>query len=148
MWKCLACRIAECFAFLVSTKWSNPVIHRNSRARETGSSSTAVRYLDWNSGFVVTPEEDRLQDGMCCGLQDIGGHMLKIPVIVFQVVLCMHLEVIPHHVSLSYHFDIAKRELMVWDFVGDTWKSKGYIYSNPVFSTIPIARPRCSLCCI
>ncbi|CAN7096255.1 hypothetical protein HID58_036334 [Brassica napus] len=87
--------IAECFAFLVSTKWSNPVIHRNSRARETGSSSTAVRYLDWNSGFVVTPEEDRLQDGMCCGLQDIGGHMLKIPVIVFQVVLCMHLEGTP-----------------------------------------------------
>nr|VDC63754.1 unnamed protein product [Brassica rapa] len=87
--------IAECFAFLVSTKWSNPVIHRNSRARETGSSSTAVRYLDWNSGLVVTPEEDRLQDGMCCGLQDIGGHMLKIPVIVFQVVLCMHLEGTP-----------------------------------------------------
>ncbi|CAN6907094.1 unnamed protein product [Brassica oleracea] len=87
--------IAECFAFLVSTKWSNPVIHRNSRARETGSSSTAVRYLDWNSGLVVTPEEDRLQDRMCCGLQDIGGHMLKIPVIVFQVVLCMHLEGTP-----------------------------------------------------
>ncbi|KAJ0237570.1 Transmembrane Fragile-X-F-associated protein [Hirschfeldia incana] len=86
--------IAECFAFLVSTKWSNPVIHRNSRARETGSSSTAVRYLDWNSGLVVAPEEDRHQDRMC-GLQDIGGHLLKIPVIVFQVVLCMHLEGTP-----------------------------------------------------
>jgi hypothetical protein len=84
--------IAECFAFLVCTKWSNPVIHRSSRARETGSSSTSIRYLDWNSGLVVAPEEDRHQDRWC-GLQDIGGHMLKIPVILFQVVLCMYLEV-------------------------------------------------------
>ncbi|KAF8052329.1 hypothetical protein N665_1572s0010 [Sinapis alba] len=87
--------IAECFAFLVCTKWSNPVIHRSSRARETGSSSsTTVGYLDWNSGLVVAPEEDRHQDRFC-SLQDIGGHMLKIPVIVFQVVLCMHLEGTP-----------------------------------------------------
>lgn len=92
MWKCFACRIAECFAFLVCTKWSNPVIHRSSRARETGSSSTAIRYLDWNSGLVVAAEEDGNQDRLC-GLQDIGGHLLKIPVIVFQVGLCMHLEV-------------------------------------------------------
>jgi hypothetical protein len=45
--------IAECFAFLVCTKWSNPVIHRSSRDRETGSSSTNIRYLDWNSGLGV-----------------------------------------------------------------------------------------------
>ncbi|KAG2303202.1 hypothetical protein Bca52824_031853 [Brassica carinata] len=82
--------IAECFAFLVCTKWSNPVIHRRSRARETGSSSTPIRYLDGNSGLVVSQEEDRY-----CGLQDIGGHLLKIPVIIFQVVLCMHLEGTP-----------------------------------------------------
>ncbi|EOA40332.1 hypothetical protein CARUB_v10009059mg [Capsella rubella] len=86
--------IAECFAFLVCTKWSNPVIHRSSRAREAGSSSTTIRYLDWNSGLVVAPEEDRDQDRLC-GLQDIGGHMLKIPIIVFQVVLCMYLEGTP-----------------------------------------------------
>ncbi|CAN6896243.1 unnamed protein product [Brassica oleracea] len=86
--------IAECFAFLVCTKWSNPVIHRSSRARETASSSTSIRYLDWNSGLVVPPEDDRHQDRFC-SLQDIGGHMLKIPVIVFQVVLCMHLEGTP-----------------------------------------------------
>ncbi|CAD5313082.1 unnamed protein product [Arabidopsis thaliana] len=65
-----------------------------SRARETGSSSTSIRYLDWNSGLVVAPEEDRHQDRWC-GLQDIGGHMLKIPVILFQVVLCMYLEGTP-----------------------------------------------------
>ena len=124
MWKCSACRIAECFAFLVSTKWSNPVIHRNSRARETGSSSTAVRYLDWNSGLVVAPEEDRLQDRMCCGLQDIGGHVLKIPVIVFQVVLCMHLEVYTICVSSLTILTFAKRAMMVWTLKGTPERAK------------------------
>ncbi|XVF53953.1 hypothetical protein PTKIN_Ptkin05aG0141800 [Pterospermum kingtungense] len=86
--------IAESFAFLVCTKWSNPVIHRNSPAREAGPSTTAIRYLDWNSGLVVTPEEDHHQDTIC-GLQDIGGHIMKIPIIGFQLLLCMHLEGTP-----------------------------------------------------
>ncbi|CAA0818405.1 Transmembrane Fragile-X-F-associated protein [Striga hermonthica] len=82
--------IAECFAFLVCTKWSNPVIHRNSQTREESSSSNTIRYLDWTNGLVVS--EDHSQDRMC-GLQDIGGHLMKIPIIVFQVLLCMRLEV-------------------------------------------------------
>lgn len=86
--------IAECFAFLVCTKWSNPVIHRNSHTREVSSSSTNIRYLDWNSGLIVSPEEDHNQDGMC-GLQDIGGHIIKIPIIGFQALLCMRLEGTP-----------------------------------------------------
>ncbi|XP_050257357.1 uncharacterized protein LOC126702636 [Quercus robur] len=86
--------IAECFAFLVCTKWSNPVIHRNSPTREASSSSTTIRYLDWNSGLVVSPEED-LQEERMCGLQDIGGHIMKIPVIGFQILLCMRLEGTP-----------------------------------------------------
>ncbi|ANM60523.1 Transmembrane Fragile-X-F-associated protein [Arabidopsis thaliana] len=57
--------IAECFAFLVCTK----------------------------CGLGVFSEDDRNQD--TCGLQDIGGHIMKIPLIVFQVVLCMHLEGTP-----------------------------------------------------
>ncbi|KAJ4713338.1 Transmembrane Fragile-X-F-associated protein [Melia azedarach] len=85
--------IAECFAFLVCTKWSNPVIHRSSRTRQSGSSSS-VRYLDWNSGLVVSPEEDPNPDGLC-GLSDIGGHIMKIPIIGFQVLLCMRLEGTP-----------------------------------------------------
>ncbi|XP_006826830.2 uncharacterized protein LOC18422270 [Amborella trichopoda] len=85
--------IAECFAFLVCTKWSNPAIHRQSNNRGE-SSSTAIRYLDWNSGLVVSPDEDQYQEGMC-GLQDIGGHIMKIPVIAFQVLLCMRLEGTP-----------------------------------------------------
>ncbi|KAK7822115.1 kinesin-like protein kin-7d [Quercus suber] len=86
--------IAECFAFLVCTKWSNPVIHRNSPTREASSSSTTIRYLDWNSGLVVSPEED-LQEERMCGLQDIGGHIMKVPVIGFQILLCMRLEGTP-----------------------------------------------------
>ncbi|XP_002511976.2 uncharacterized protein LOC8286742 [Ricinus communis] len=83
--------IAECFAFLVCTKWSNPVIHRNSQTREVSSSTATIRYLDWNSGLVVSPDENQHEDRIC-GLQDIGGHLMKIPLVGFQVLLCMHLE--------------------------------------------------------
>lgn len=86
------CRIAECFAFLVCTKWSNPAIHRSSCARQIGSSSRSITNLDWNSGLAVPSEEDQNQDSMC-GLQDIGGHIMKVPIVGFQVLLCMHLEV-------------------------------------------------------
>ncbi|PQP93246.1 uncharacterized protein Pyn_22772 [Prunus yedoensis var. nudiflora] len=98
--------IAECFSFLVCTKWSNPVIHRNSRTREATSSSTTIRYLDWNSGLIVSAEEDQHRDRMC-GLQDIGGHLMKIPVIGFQVLLCMRLEGTPanaRHIPLPVLF--------------------------------------------
>ncbi|XP_004299237.1 PREDICTED: uncharacterized protein LOC101293200 [Fragaria vesca subsp. vesca] len=98
--------IAECFSFLVCTKWSNPVIHRNSHTRAATSSSTAIRYLDWNSGLLVSAEEDQHQDRMC-GLQDIGGHLMKIPVIGFQVLLCMRLQGTPdraRHIPLPVVF--------------------------------------------
>ncbi|XP_044465261.1 uncharacterized protein LOC123195549 isoform X1 [Mangifera indica] len=86
--------IAECFAFLVCTKWSNPVIHRNRRTVQSSSSSMTIRYLDWNSGLVVAPDEDQNQDRLC-GLSDIGGHIMKIPIIGFQILLCMRLEGTP-----------------------------------------------------
>ncbi|KAF6160874.1 hypothetical protein GIB67_041928 [Kingdonia uniflora] len=86
--------IAECFAFLVCTKWSNPMIHRRSVSREASSSSTTIRYLDWNSGLVVSSEEEQCEDAMC-SLQDIGGHIMKIPLVGFQILLCMHLEGTP-----------------------------------------------------
>ncbi|XVE58709.1 hypothetical protein DITRI_Ditri04bG0190800 [Diplodiscus trichospermus] len=98
--------IAESFAFLVCTKWSNPIIHRSSTAIEAGPSTTTIRYLDWNSGLVVTPEEEQHQDTMC-GLQDIGGHIMKIPIIGFQVLLCMHLVGTPpgaRHIPLPILF--------------------------------------------
>ncbi|CAI9266895.1 unnamed protein product [Lactuca saligna] len=82
--------IAECFAFLVCTKWSNPAIHRDSQTPEATYPSTSVRYLNWNNGLMVS--SDAISEDRMCGLQDIGGHITKIPIIVFQILLCMHLE--------------------------------------------------------
>jgi hypothetical protein len=84
--------IAQCFAFLVSTKWSNPAIHRKALTREASSSSTNIRYLDWHGSLIVSSEEDEHHDWIC-GLQDIGGHIMKVPFVGFQILLCMHLEV-------------------------------------------------------
>ncbi|CAA6664303.1 unnamed protein product [Spirodela intermedia] len=86
--------IAECFAFLVCTKWSNPMIHREVHHREPGSSSNAIRYREWNSGLVLPSFEDQQQEQLC-GLPDIGGHIMKVPLVIFQVLLCMHLEGTP-----------------------------------------------------
>ncbi|VVA94537.1 unnamed protein product [Arabis nemorensis] len=87
--------IAECFAFLVCTKWSNQSIHRYSHIPEPSSSSMVVRYLDWNRGLVVTADEENQQSNRICGLQDIGGHVMKIPFITFQIILFMRLEGTP-----------------------------------------------------
>lgn len=59
---------------------------------ENTASSSTVGYLDWTGGLVVCHEEDQNQESLC-GLPDIGGHIMKIPIIAFQVLLCMHLEV-------------------------------------------------------
>ncbi|GLT75780.1 hypothetical protein SLA2020_474780 [Shorea laevis] len=93
--------IAECFAFLVCTKWYNPAIHRQSNIRESSSSSMTIRYLDWNRGLVVSSDEDQHQIGMC-NLQDIGGHVMKVPFVTFQILLFMRLEGTPsgaRHIS-------------------------------------------------
>lgn len=87
-----SCSIAECFAFLVCTKWSNPMIHRSSCTVENAASSSTISYLDWTSGLVVFPEEDQNQETLCA-LPDIGGHFMKVPIIAFQILLCMRLEV-------------------------------------------------------
>ena len=59
---------------------------------ENAASSSSVSYLDWTSGLVVFQEEDQNHESLC-GLPDIGGHIMKIPIIIFQVLLCMRLEV-------------------------------------------------------
>ncbi|CAK9183800.1 unnamed protein product [Ilex paraguariensis] len=86
--------VAECFAFLICTNWFNPAIHRHSRLRATVSSSMPIRYLDWNSGLVVSSDEDH-QHGRICSLADIGGHIMKIPILCFQILLFMYLEGTP-----------------------------------------------------
>ncbi|PIA39592.1 hypothetical protein AQUCO_02600204v1 [Aquilegia coerulea] len=89
--------IAECFAFLVCTKWSNPMIHGKAQSNGASIYSMSIRSSDWNSSSVFASEMDSNQDGMCI-LQDVGGHIMKIPLIAFQVLLCMHLEGTPSNV--------------------------------------------------
>lgn len=87
--------IAQCFAFLVCTKWHNPTIHGNSQITEPCSSSNTIRYLEWSrEGIVISTDEDWQQNAFCT-LQDIGGHIMKIPFIAFQIILFMHLEGTP-----------------------------------------------------
>ncbi|WVZ60232.1 hypothetical protein U9M48_010283 [Paspalum notatum var. saurae] len=86
--------IAECFAFLVCTRWFNPMIHKPPTHGEASSSSAAIRYRDWESGVVLPSLEDHEQERLC-GLPDIGGHVMKIPLVAFQVLLCMRLEGTP-----------------------------------------------------
>ncbi|KAH9626535.1 hypothetical protein KSS87_017976 [Heliosperma pusillum] len=98
--------IAEGFAFLVCTKWTNPLIHRASNSTESSSSSNTISYLNWTSGLVIFPEEDQNRETFC-GLPDIGGHLMKLPVIIFQVLLCMRLEGTParaRYISLPVLF--------------------------------------------
>lgn len=83
--------IAECFAFLVCTRWYNPAIHRQSHIRESHLSSMSITYLHWNRGLMLSSDGER-QTGMC-NLQDVGGHIMKVPFIVFQILLFMRLEV-------------------------------------------------------
>lgn len=86
-------RIAEGFAFLVCMKWYNPAIHRHSHIRESCSTSMNARYLAWNTGLIFSSEEDQ-QQGRICDLQDIGGHVMKVPLIFFQILLFIYLEVL------------------------------------------------------
>ncbi|KAJ0038066.1 hypothetical protein Pint_23335 [Pistacia integerrima] len=99
--------IAECFAFLVCTRWYNPAIHRHSSIGESSLSSLSITYFDHNRGLVVSSDDDRYQSSRICKLQDIGGHIMKIPFICFQILLFMHLEATPsgaRHISFRVIF--------------------------------------------
>ncbi|MFS7972266.1 putative transcription factor C2H2 family [Helianthus anomalus] len=82
--------IAECFVFLVCTKWCNPLTHTNSQIRVGSSSSRAIRYLDWNSDITESTED--ISENRLCGLQDTVCVVMKILIVGFQILLCMHLE--------------------------------------------------------
>jgi hypothetical protein len=56
------------------------------------SSSSVIHYRDWESGLVL-PSIEEQESNILCGLQDIGGHVMKIPLVAFQILLCMKLEV-------------------------------------------------------
>lgn len=88
----LVLSVAECFAFLICTKWYNPAIHRRPNLTAASSSTSSIRYLNWNNGILVS-SEDVNQEHTMCSLQDIGGHVMKVPFICFQIMLFMYLEV-------------------------------------------------------
>lgn len=68
------------------------MIHKSPNPGEASSSSAAIRYRNWESGLLLPSLEDHEQERLC-GLPDIGGHVMKIPLVIFQVLLCMRLEV-------------------------------------------------------
>lgn len=94
--------IAECFAFLVCTKWSNPVIQHEgpSHIGPGGLPTYATTPLfrpaseSADDGSTSRVDEDDSGEGMC-GRQDLGGHLLKLPILLFQILLCMKLEGTP-----------------------------------------------------
>ncbi|XP_009127672.1 uncharacterized protein LOC103852527 [Brassica rapa] len=71
--------IAELFGFLCA-KWRKQSIHSDSHI--PNSSSMGVRYGDEDSNIE-------------CGLLDIGGYVMKIPFITFQVIIFLSLEGTP-----------------------------------------------------
>ncbi|KAJ4909722.1 Transmembrane Fragile-X-F-associated protein [Raphanus sativus] len=114
--------ISECFGFLV-TKWWNQSIQGGSHIPT--SSSMGVIYLDQDSDTASR-------------LLDIGGYVMKIPFITFQVILFMSLEGTPASpknipivvlfvplfllqgarvLSVTY-ISLAKSVLWIYSFVG------------------------------
>ncbi|PWZ52487.1 hypothetical protein Zm00014a_001663 [Zea mays] len=133
--------IAECFAFLVCTRWFNPMIHKSPTHGEASSSSAAIRYRDWESGLVLPSLEDHEQEKLC-GLPDIGGHVMKIPLVAFQVLLCMRLE--PHQkFAIALLFFIMVQGFLVGGLLmkGARKNKPGYFILN-LLGTIPFVAIR------
>ncbi|XP_024522154.1 uncharacterized protein LOC9645394 isoform X3 [Selaginella moellendorffii] len=88
--------IAECFSFLVCTKWTNTSI-RGSLSSSSSSSSKPLERdesLCSASSTSIVLEDEGIEAGFC-GKEDIGGHLLKAPVLISQILLCMKLEGTP-----------------------------------------------------
>ncbi|KAL3676773.1 hypothetical protein R1sor_026721 [Riccia sorocarpa] len=113
--------IAECFAFLVCTKLSNPTIQREAIFHSGSGVPSSISPLismssvlpDAANSSSSTNDEDDGSDGMC-GRQETGGHLLKIPVLVSQVLLCMRLESVRNSPKKS----IRKPHFLAMDLEG------------------------------
>ncbi|XP_024319170.1 LOW QUALITY PROTEIN: uncharacterized protein LOC100822157 [Brachypodium distachyon] len=86
--------ISQCFAFLVCTRWSNPMSVYKSILGIAINSSYGQRVQLEQQFCVFSPKRDSDVDKLC-RLQDIGGPILIIPIVIFQVLLCMRLEGTP-----------------------------------------------------
>eukprot|EP00897_Mesotaenium_endlicherianum_P002069 jgi/Mesen1/1890/ME000143S00939 len=65
----------------------------NSQLGESGDSQNSARSprSDVGSDSSAADSEEEMSE-FACGLPEIGGHLIKAGVVVFQVLLCMHLE--------------------------------------------------------
>eukprot|EP00250_Pteridium_aquilinum_P016093 c22936_g1_i1 orf=986-2317(+) len=86
--------IAEGFAFLVCTKWTNPSIQSRAHFSRTGLAQSRRNSVGESSTSGGESSEE--SEGFC-GLENLGGHLMKVPVLVFQILLCMKLEGTPQH---------------------------------------------------
>ena len=88
------------FAFFTCTNWHNPLIHRHSQYSTTNSNFAISGYLDCYSGLDITSTEGDEQSRRR-SLQDIGGHIMKVPLIVFQILLFIRLQVYEDELCIS-----------------------------------------------
>lgn len=79
--------VGQFFAFILCTRWYNPAIHRQSGLHIHSFSTTSMGYLNSNSGFLASADDD---DHMF-RLQQIGSHVMKLLVLCFEILLTMHL---------------------------------------------------------
>uniref|UniRef100_A0A175YFS5 Uncharacterized protein n=1 Tax=Daucus carota subsp. sativus TaxID=79200 RepID=A0A175YFS5_DAUCS len=91
---------AQLFAFFTCTNWHNPLIHRHSQYSTTNSNFAISGYLDCYSGLDITSTEGDEQSRRR-SLQDIGGHIMKVPLIVFQILLFIRLQVYEDELCIS-----------------------------------------------
>lgn len=129
-------RVAQCFAFLICTKWYNPAIHRHSHIRTPSSSSTSAGYSNRGSGLLVSPDEEFEQSGIC-SLQDIGGHIMKVLLVGFQIMLFMRLAVHPLKQIFCIWFFMIFLELITITFLfQETPPSARYIPIPVLFAPL------------
>ncbi|CAH9104632.1 unnamed protein product [Cuscuta epithymum] len=101
--------VAQCFAFLICTKWHNPAIHRNSHIQSpswASSASTSVRYSSQRNSLLPSLDDD-FEESRICSLQEIGGHIMKVLLVGFELVLFMRLAETPpsaKHIPISVLF--------------------------------------------
>ncbi|KAL8157436.1 uncharacterized protein LOC141673941 [Apium graveolens] len=91
---------AQLFAFFTCTNWHNPLIHRHSQFSTTSSNLAISGYLDCYSGLDLSSNEEHEQSRRH-SLQVIGGHVMKVPLIVFQILLFIRLQL-----SVSRYFSM------------------------------------------
>ncbi|KAJ7557508.1 hypothetical protein O6H91_05G129300 [Diphasiastrum complanatum] len=142
--------IAECFTFLVCTKWSNPSIHRayhQPRASTYSSLSGSLQRMESACSTSSGTEGDEVEESLC-GREEFGGHVMKVLLLIFQVLLCMRLEGTPPRarhipvvlifspllliqgVAILFAFWRVLEKFCLWMHIGDGSGSPSSLFSR------------------